>query len=87
MTDEQLNDLKQFFRTEVSQSEARIKTGPTADLTASLGGQINELREEIGKLRQEMHEGFAAVGDAIAGIHDKFDNHETRITVLEHKPA
>lgn len=95
MPDEQLNDLKQFFRAEVMQSEARIKAELTAkitsDLNASLGGQINELRHElraeIGKLRQEMREGFASIGDIDSSSNDQLDNHETHITILESKAA
>lgn len=84
MTDEQLDDLKDFWRATLSQSEARIKTEITseliASLTASLGGPIDELRHE-------MREGFASVGDAIASIHDRLDDHELRLATSEHKAA
>lgn len=50
MNDNQLDDLKQFIITTVSQSEQRIK---------------DELRQEIQEgnegLRQEMREGFAGI--------------------------
>lgn len=80
MTDEQLNDLKEFWTTSLEQTERRIKI----ELTAELGGQINAVRDE---LREEMREGFASVGDAIAAIHDIADNHERRISSLERTAA
>lgn len=70
MKDEQLDDLKQFIVSQISQSESRLET--------KLGTKIEESREE-------MQNGFAGVGEAIEQIHNITDNHENRLTKLEEK--
>lgn len=76
MNDQQLDDLKQFIEARLSQTEQRIK---------------DELQQDIEKLRLEMHDGFAGVGDAIEEINKRIDEHaqqqDQRLTRLEQQPA
>ncbi len=76
MNDEQFEDLKQFVANTVSQSETRV-------------------RDDLGT---QLAAGFAGVGDAIEtlGKHIdertdpqdvRLDDHEQRLTHLEHKAA
>jgi len=76
MDETQLDDLKQFITATVGQAEARITTELRADF-----------RSEIGGLREEMREGFASIGDTMSHQNDQLDDHETRLTKLESKPA
>ncbi len=76
MNDQQLDDLKQFIAATVSQSEAR--------LDGRIDGLRVELCGEINGLRNEMHEGFAGVGDALEAMSGDFD---TRLTRLEKSAA
>ena len=80
MKDEQLDDLKQYFSTEISQSEARIKS----EITADLGGSLNRI---ISELRTDMNSGFAAIAQIFNDVHDSIDDHETRLTKLEQQVA
>lgn len=76
MNEDQLNDLKQFVASTVSQSERRIK---------------DELKQEIKSLDQKMDEGFAGVGEAIEDIYKHTDEQfkvvDTRLTKLEQQLA
>ncbi len=68
MNDQQMEDLKQFIDGRISQSEARFD------------GRIDDLRQEVESLRQEMLDGFAGVGEAIEEINKQVDE---RLTKLE----
>lgn len=72
MNDDQLDDLKQFIDSRISQSEDKI---------------TSETRSSIQELRQEMLDGFAGVGDAIEEIHKRLDEtkaeFDARLTKLE----
>jgi hypothetical protein len=85
MGDEQFDDLKQFIETTVSQSELHLKD--------ELVGE-SVFKKELKNFRQEMHEGFAGIGETISALIDHIDSHadkadrllddhETRITKLE----
>lgn len=74
MRDEQLDDLKQFIESTVSQSEERIKD----DLRNDLGAQIQALEKKV-------DDGFATMSESIDSIHDVLDNHEGRLTSIEQK--
>ena len=69
MNDRQLDDLKQFLDARFLQSEQSIKS--------ELRQEVGRIEQEIEQLRQEMRDGFSGVGDAIEGIH-------ARIDALEH---
>lgn len=83
MTDEQLDDLKQFLTAIVSQSETRIKSKSSENIKKL----HDELIEEIYGVRAEMREGFASIGDIVSGSNDRLDDHDLRITALESKAA
>ncbi len=72
MNDDQLDDLKQFIDSRISQSEARFD-------------------DKIEKLRREMHDGFAGVGEAIDEGQTQTDKAandlERRLANLEHQAA
>ncbi len=76
MNNDQLDDLKQFISTSISQSEERLR---------------NDLRDEMNQgfqaIRQEMAGGFLAVGEAIDEIHKRMDEQhiavDKRLTKLE----
>jgi archaellum component FlaC len=72
MQDDQIDDLKQFITTTVSQQ--------LTDFEQRLNGRIDGLEKK-------MDEGFAGVGDAISEINDKIENHDTRLTNLESAQA
>lgn len=46
--------------------------------------KITDLRDE---LRNEMADGFAGVGEAIAAIHDQIAERDKRLTKLERQAA
>ena len=69
MNEQQLEDLKQFIDGRISQSETRFE---------------ERLGENLDKLRQEMLDGFAGVGEAIDEINKRFDE---RLSALEQHPA
>ncbi len=83
MNDQQLDDLKQFIAATVSQTEARLD-GRIDGLRVELCAEINGLRGDLVELRNEMHEGFAGVGDALDAMSGDFD---TRLTHLEKSAA
>jgi chaperonin cofactor prefoldin len=72
MNDDQLEDLKQFIDSRISQSEQTFD---------------HKLDEKLGALRKEMLDGFAGVGEAIENVHTQLDKtkaeFETRIAKLE----
>ena len=58
MNDEQLEDLKQFIDSRISQAEARFD---------------DNLKEEVEGLRKDMLDGFSGVGEAIDEINKQVD--------------
>lgn len=72
MNDAQLDDLKQFIDSRISQTEGR------------LGERIDNIESRLDALRKEMLDGFAGVGEAIEEINKQFDD---RITKLEQQTA
>ena len=71
MNDGQLEDLKQFIDSRISQTEARFDE--------KLDKLDEKLSSKIEGLRQEMLEGFAGVGEAIEKINKHFDKRLTRL--------
>jgi hypothetical protein len=78
MTDDQLNDLKQFIDSRLSETEQSIRI----DMAT---------KEDVGALRQEMQDGFAGVSEAIEQIHQQAETQEAevdrRFTNLEQQTA
>lgn len=91
MDEAQLNDLKQFIATTVSQATAITKT----DLKEELERGLGSLHNELGSLHNEMNHRFdevqAAIAETISTTNDAtdehLDNHEARLVKLEHQPA
>ncbi len=76
MNSDQLDDLKQFIDSRISQSEARFD---------------EKLEEKIEALRKEVIDGFTGVGEAIEEIHKQLDENKAefdkRLTKLEQQAA
>lgn len=86
MNSDQLEDLKQFITASVSQSEARLR--------GEIGQLGKEMHQEFRTVRQEMADGFLAVGEAIDEIHKQLDEQkkinatvDKRLTRLEQRIA
>jgi hypothetical protein len=83
MDEDQLDDLKQFVATTVSQTEKR--------LDAKFTHEITQVRNELRALRGEMMDGFSGVGEAIETIHDLMTKRDAevdkRLTRLEQQAA
>jgi hypothetical protein len=75
MDDDQLDDLKQFITTTVSQTEARLTE------------RIDKLETKVDKLEVKLEtkiDDVDAKADAILeAVGESFDNHEVRIKKLE----
>jgi hypothetical protein len=85
MNDDQLDDLKQFIATTVSQTEARLRN----DLAN---------KADIVRIEQKIDDGFTGVGGAISDFNDdidkrfavqnaRFDEYEDGLKVLEKRAA
>lgn len=76
MSNDQLDDLKQFISASISQSEERIR---------------HEMHEGLQEVRQEMADGFLGVGEAIDEIHKQIAEQsavtDRRLTKLEQQLA
>lgn len=64
MNEDQLEDLKQFIDSRISQTEARFD---------------EKLDEKLNTLRKEMLDGFAGVGEAIDEINKQVDERLTKL--------
>ncbi len=82
MNDDQLDDLKQFIDSRISQTEARLEE--------RISDTETKLEQKIEDLQSEMRDGFAGVGEAIEDIHTQADkinvDVERRLASLE-RPA
>jgi hypothetical protein len=76
MNDEQLEDLKQFIDSRISQSEQLIKA---------------EFKQQLQTTNQKIDDGLAGVGEAIEQINTRLDKRDKevdlRLTNLEHQIA
>jgi archaellum component FlaC len=86
MNDDQLDDLKQFIASTVSQTEQRLQT------------QISEIKEEIfevktnmSQIKDDLANGFEGIGEAIEQVHQQAETQEIevdkRFTKLEQQIA
>ena len=86
MNKDELDDLKQFILSVVSQSESRL--GGRIDGVES---RFDNLESRFDKLEKKMDDGFAGIGEAIDNLSGLFEsghkNQEKRIIKLEHKAA
>lgn len=74
MNNEQINDLKDFFRTELAQTNKRI-----VGLEVRTSKELAKIRLEIADLRSENIDGFAGVADAIEGLHHQVDERDAKV--------
>lgn len=79
MTNKQVNDLKKFIITAITESEAR--TGVRISrLEIKIDNNINDLRKE-------MNDGFLAIGDTLMQMNNhidiRFNQVDKRLTALE----
>ncbi len=96
MNEDVIADLKQFIAATVSQQTADLRVEIDSIKTeiggvkTEIGGmktEIGGMKTELQELRQEMRDGFAGVADAMEPTNATVDDHETRITKLEHQAA
>jgi hypothetical protein len=79
MNDDQLDDLKQFIDSRISQTEAR--------LTQRIDGlelKIDNHDKRFDELEAKVDDGFAGIGEALDVAHKDTDE---RLTRLEQQPA
>jgi hypothetical protein len=86
MKDDQIDDLKQFIKVTVSQSEARLESrlGGRID---SVEGRLGSVENRLESLEQKMDDGFAGIAEAIEFINDQAAVTDRRLTKLEQKAA
>lgn len=87
MKDEQLDDLKQFISSQISQSEIRIKKDIIETVDNKIDNLEKKLDEKIDGLQKIMEDGFTGVGEAIERSNTQIDDHDTRISTLEAQTA
>jgi len=72
MIDDQLDDLKQFIDSRISQSEQLIRTELGSDI-AGLKKDVSGIKEDLQVTNQKIDDGFAGVGEAIEQINQRLD--------------
>ena len=94
MNNDQLDDLKQFILASISQSEGRLRHEFVTAISESEGRLRGEMSQGFQTIRNEMSDGFLAVGEAIEEIHQqleahnaKFEEVDKRLTKLEQRMA
>jgi hypothetical protein len=79
MQDDQIDDLKQFIASTVSQTEQRLTE------------RIDKMDVHLDSLEKKVEDGFSGVGEAIAEINDSMEKRNTevndRLTNLESAQA
>lgn len=89
-TEEVIDDLKQFIAATVSQATADMATkADLADLATK--EDLADVRGEVTSLRSEMNQRFDDLDlqvKTIADAHaEMLDDHDQRLTRLEHRPV
>jgi uncharacterized coiled-coil DUF342 family protein len=83
MNDEQLDDLKQFIDSRISQSEQRIRDDLNQDMA--------ELKRELNQTNKTIDGGFTGIAEAIEQINNRLDRRDQevdqRLTKLEQQIA
>jgi hypothetical protein len=75
MKTDELDDLKQFMTTLISQTETR------------LGDRIDRLENKVDGLAADMKSGFDGIANIIEAHNTQLDDHEERLTKLEQQAA
>lgn len=79
MNDDQLDDLKQFITSTMSQSEQRIKD----ELRDELGGKIDRLESKVDKVEGKVDEANLKLDTVMSTTGERLEEVETRLTKLE----
>lgn len=79
MSDDNLQDLKEYIDGRISQSEENTKYYIDSRISQS---EFN-VRQDIRNLETKMDSGFAGVAEAIEQIHTELSDHDKRIAKLE----
>lgn len=93
MNDEQLDDLKQFLATTVSQSSTLLRDELVGRLDQvdgrleKLETQVGSLETQVGDLDQKIDAVMGAIGEHNQASADQLRDHEARLTQLESRPA
>jgi hypothetical protein len=75
MKTDELDDLKQFMTTLISQTETR------------LGDRIDRLENKVDGLAADMKSGFDGIANIIEAHNTQLDDHEERLAKLEQQAA
>ena len=90
MTDDQLDDLKLFIDTRLSQTETTLRSEMDA-MKAELTGRMGTMESGIQQLSDRMDNGFTGIGEIIEQINDRMDATEKatnkRLATLEQQAA
>lgn len=80
MSDDQLEDLKQYMDSRFTAIDRRFN---------DIDSRFDSVDSHLVELREEMRDGFAGVGEAIEGVNDRLDSYqkssERRLAILERK--
>ena len=99
MDQDTIADLKQFITSTISQQLAlqsddlkkELKKEIVGDITSSLGTRMDRLEERIDYVDTKLDTIANTIGVRMeedkTSVHEILENHETRITRLEQKPA
>jgi hypothetical protein len=79
MNDQQLDDLKAFLDTRLTQTEVSLR-----DEMEEMG---HRLEEKIEQLSQRMDDGFAGIADIIEHTNGRIDAHDHEIAELKQQAA
>jgi methyl-accepting chemotaxis protein len=93
MNNQQLDDLKLFIDTRLSQTEITLRD-EMGEMKRELEGKIGKIGNEVGSLKgeirqlsQKMDDGFAGIADIFEQVNGRVDDHEHRIEKLEQQAA
>lgn len=95
MTDEQLDDLKAFLRTEVQRLSPDFATKEDLSHLATKADLANlvtkaDLKAELAglehRLKQRMDDGFDEAGKSAGRLIDLTEDHDERLHKLDHRP-
>ena len=88
MDDSQISDLKHFIASIISQQTSTIREEVVTDIREDIRKEIKALDN---KLTAKIDDLSASVGEALNASNEvlgkQLDDHEKRITRLEHQPA
>jgi hypothetical protein len=75
MNDQQLEDLKQFIDSRISESQTSLES----KIDSRISESQTSLESKIEDLRLEMNDGFAGVAEAIEVINERLDDRDKKV--------